>query len=46
MVFNWLYQRLKKKAFKERHKVTRLEWEKALLEKKIAEAKERSHREE
>lgn len=36
MIIKWIYDKLKQKAFKERHEVMKLEWQKAELEKQIA----------
>lgn len=47
MIREWIYNKLKNKAFREEHKVTRLQWQKAELERKIALAKkERGKKEE
>lgn len=39
MIIQWIYDKLKQKAFCERHKVMQLEWQKAELEYKIELAK-------
>ena len=39
MILQWIEKELKQRAFQERHKVMKLEWQKAEFEKKIAEAK-------
>ena len=39
MILQWIEKKLKQRASQERHKVMKLEWKKAELEKKIAEAK-------
>lgn len=39
MLLDWIYKKLKQKAFQERHKVTQLQWQKAELERKITIAK-------
>lgn len=39
MILKCLEERLKRKAFKEKHELMKLQWQKAELEKKIAEAK-------
>lgn len=39
MILQWIEKKLKQRAFQERHKVMKLEWQKAELERKIAEAK-------
>lgn len=39
MIIQWIYDKLKQRAVQERHKVTKLEWQKAELERKIAIAK-------
>lgn len=39
MILQWLLQKLKQRASQERHNVMKLEWQKAELERKIAEAK-------
>lgn len=39
MILQWILQKLKQRAFQERHNVLQLEWQKAELERKIAEAK-------
>ena len=36
MIIKWIYDKLKQRAFKERHEVMKLEWQKAELEKQIA----------
>lgn len=40
MILQWIYNRLRKKAFKERHSLLKLQWERAKLEKKLRELKE------
>ena len=39
MILQWIETKLKQRAFQERHKVLTLEWQKAEIERKIAEAK-------
>lgn len=39
MILQWIEKKLKQRVFQERHKVMKLEWQKAKLERKIAEAK-------
>ena len=39
MILNWIYKKLTQKRDKERHNVIKLEWQKAELERKIANAK-------
>ena len=39
MILQWIEKKLKQRAFQERHKVIRLEWLIAELERKIAQAK-------
>lgn len=39
MILQWIEKKLKQRAFQERHKVMKLEWQKAEFERKIAEAK-------
>ena len=39
MILQWIEKKIKKRAFQERHKVMKLEWQKAELARKIAEAK-------
>lgn len=39
MILQWIEKKLKQRTFQERHKVMKLEWQKAELERKIAEAK-------
>lgn len=39
MILNWIYTKLKQKRDKERHNVIKLEWQRAELERKIANAK-------
>lgn len=39
MIREWIYNKLKNKAFREKHEVTKLQWKKAELERKIALAK-------
>ena len=39
MILQWIEKKLTQRAFQERHKVMKLEWQKAELEKKIAEGK-------
>ena len=39
MILQWIEKKWKQRAFQERHKVMKLEWHKAELERKIAEAK-------
>lgn len=39
MILQWIEKKLKQRAFQERHNVMKLEWQKAELERKIAEAK-------
>lgn len=41
MILQWIENKLKQKASAERHNVMKLEWQKAELERKIAEAKRR-----
>jgi hypothetical protein len=41
MILQWIENKLKQKASTERHNVMKLEWQKAELERKIAEAKRR-----
>ena len=41
MILQWIENKLKHKVFTERHNVMKLEWQKAELERKIAEAKRR-----
>ncbi len=42
MMFKWIYDKLIQKRNEERHNVMKLEWKKAELEKRIAEAKRKS----
>lgn len=39
MILNWIYKKLTQKRDKERHNVIKLEWQRAELERKIANAK-------
>lgn len=39
MILNWIYKKLAQKRDKERHNVIKLEWQRAELERKIANAK-------
>lgn len=39
MILNWIYNKLIQKRDKERHNVIKLEWQRAELERKIANAK-------
>lgn len=39
MIINWIYKKLTQKRDKERHNVIKLEWQRAELERKIANAK-------
>ena len=39
MILNWIYKKLVQKRDKERHNVIKLEWQRAELERKIANAK-------
>lgn len=39
MILNWIYNKLIQKRDQERHNVMKLEWQKAELERKIANAK-------
>lgn len=39
MIRELIYERLKQKAFQEQHKVMKLEWQRAELERKIINAK-------
>lgn len=39
MIISWIYNKLIQKRDKERHNVIKLEWQKAELERKIANAK-------
>lgn len=39
MIFKLIEERLKRKAFNEKHELMKLQWQKAELEKKIAESK-------
>lgn len=36
MIIKWIYDKLKQRAFKERHEVMKQEWQKAELEKQLA----------
>ena len=39
MILNWIYKKLVQKRDKERHDLIKLEWQRAELERKIANAK-------
>lgn len=39
MIREWIYEKLKNIAFRKKHEVIRLQWQKAELERKIALAK-------
>ena len=39
MILNWIYKKLTQKRDKERHNVIKLEWQRAELERKIANSK-------